>query len=70
MTMKSKTIKFWAIVMGISGVITLALATNYFMNREFLMGPISSLAGISNIGLSAVLTNLSKKQKEENYENS
>ena len=26
--------------------------------------------GISNIGLSAVLTNLSKKQKEENYENS
>ena len=56
--------------MGISGVIALALATNYFMNREFLMGPISSLAGISNIGLSAVLTNLSKKQKEENYENS
>ena len=47
--MKSKTIKFWAIVMGISGVIALALATNYFMNREFLMGPISSLAGISNI---------------------
>ena len=70
MTMKSKTIKFWAIVMGISGVIALALATNYFMNSEFLMGPISSLAGISNIGLSAVLTNLSKKQKEENYENS
>lgn len=70
MTMKSKTIKFWAIVMGISGVIALALATNYFMNREFLMGPISSLAGISNIGLCAVLTNLSKKQKEENYENS
>lgn len=68
--MKSKTIKFWAIVMGISGVIALALATNYFMNREFLMGPISSLAGISNIGLCAVLTNLSKKQKEENYENS
>ena len=68
--MKSKTIKFWAIVMCISGVITLALATNYFMNRDFLMGPISSLAGISNIGLSAVLTNLSKKQKEENYENS
>ena len=68
--MKSKTIKFWAIVMGISGVIALALAINYFMNREFLMGPISSLAGISNIGLSAVLTNLSKKQKEENYENS
>lgn len=70
MTMKSKTIKFWAIVMGISGVIALALATNYFMNRELLMGPISSFAGISNIGLSAVLTNLSKKQKEENYENS
>lgn len=68
--MKSKTIKFWAIVMGISGVIALALATNYFMNREFLMGHISSLAGISNIGLSAVLTNLSKKQKEENHENS
>lgn len=67
--MKSKTIKFWAIVMGISGVIALALAINYFMNRDFLMGPISALAGISNIGLSAVLVNISKKLKEENYEN-
>ncbi len=32
------------------------------------MGPISALAGISNIGVSAALADLSKKQKEENYE--